>query len=289
MKNAPNMTADEKDLAALRLAVRKRLSSETFKVPMMPQVAGKVMALTNNPDADLSDLSGLIHRYPALAARVLQAANSAAYGGGQEVISLDEAVNRLGLKILGEVILAASLRAGLFRVAGFEEEVNRLWRHTLFSAYFGKEIARLRSGAAEALFLCGLLHGIGKPTVLQLIAELAKQQRLVLKLESIEALLTEFQSEVSISVVRQWSLPQLVQVTCANYENYSRAPASKEEAAIIYLADLLASWAACPGKVDEPALQRDAVFGFLQFDSDGIQSILGLREAVESQVAALEK
>ena len=274
---------------AIRLALRKRLTSETLKVPMMPQVASKVMALTTNPDADLTDLSDLIHRDPSLAVRVLQTANSAAYGGGQEISSLEEAVNRLGLNILSEVILAASLRAGIFRAVGFEEEVSRLWRHTLFSAYFGKEIARLRSGAADSLFLCGLLHAIGKPAVMQWIAELAKQQRVVLKVETMESLLEEFQGEVSPGVAKQWNLPQLVQVTCANYRKYAEAPASKEETATIYLADRLASWATLPGKVDDSVLQQDAVFGYLQFNPDGIQSVLGLRPAVELQVAAIEK
>lgn len=284
-----NIAVGYKGLDAMRHALNKCLSTQTIKVPMMPQVASKVMALTSDPNLDLSDLSDLVHRDPSLAARVLQAANSAAYRGSQEIGSLQEAVSRLGLSSLGEIILSASLRAGIFRVPGFEGEVNRLWRHALFSGYFGKEIARLKRRTVESSFLCGLLHAIGKPAVLQLIADLAKQYQFALKPEMLELLLEEFHWQISVSMAQQWNLPEAVQITCANYKNYSAAPACRDEAATTYLADLLASWVTQPAKIDELALKQDAVFNSLQFDSEGVDTVLASREAVEAQVTALDR
>ena len=271
----------------LRDAISKRLTKEPLKVPMMPQVASKVMTLTSDPDVELSDLSNLIHRDPALAARVLQIANSAAYRGSEEIDSLQGAVQRLGMRTLSEIIFSVSLRVGVFRVPGFDAEVNQLWQHALFSGYFAKEIAHLRGISGESLFLCGLLHTIGKLPVFQLMASLAQQLKFVIKPETIEALLEEFHEEVSAHMAREWKLPQMVQIACSNYKNYTEAPACVEEAATTYLADLLAKRVVWPERVDELALPQDPVFEALHLDSGTIETVLNLRESVEAQVAAL--
>jgi HD-like signal output (HDOD) protein len=283
-----NIAGAYKGREALRHAINKRISSDSIKAPMMPQVARKVMTLTGDPNVGLADLSDLIHQDPALAARVVQIANSAAYRGSQEIGSLDEAVQRLGLRTLSEIILSASLRSGIFRAPGFEPEIDVLWRHSLFSAYFAKEIAGLKGGVVDSLFLCGLLHAIGKPTVLQLIVDLAQQHHFLLKSEMFEPLLEEFHLRVTTCMAEQWKLPRPIQLSCAHYKNYSKAPACRDESATTYLADRLASWVTSPGKIDDEALKKDAAFGALQLEGDGIESVLALRPTIELQVAAIE-
>src|SRR5258708_37807581 len=108
----PEIAITHRNADPLRDTISKRLTREPLKVPMMPQVASRVMALINDPGAELSDLSSLIHRDPALAARVLQIANSAAYRGSEAIDSLQGAVQRLGLSTLGEIIFSVSLRVG---------------------------------------------------------------------------------------------------------------------------------------------------------------------------------
>ena len=39
---------------------------------------------------------------------------------------------------------------------------------------FAKEIARMRRANVESAFLCGLLHDIGKPVILQALADLQR-------------------------------------------------------------------------------------------------------------------
>jgi len=287
MGEEPKIAITHRNADPLRDAISKRLAREPLKVPMMPQVASKVMGLINDPAVELSDLSTLIHRDPALAARVLQIANSVAYRGSEEIDSLQGAVQRLGLSTLGEVIFSVSLRVGVFRVPGFDAEVNQLWQHALFSGYFAKGIARLRGGSDGSLFLCGLLHAIGKLPVFQLMVSLAQQQKFTIKPETIETLLEEFHEKISAHMAQQWNLPHPVQVACANYKNYAAASACAEEAAITYLADLLAKRVIRPDRIDEQAFSQEAVFEALRLDSDATQAVLNLRESVDVKVAAL--
>lgn len=278
-----------KSADALRYAIEKHLEKGVIKIPMMPQVASRVMAVINDPNVDLADLSAMIHRDPSLAARVLQVANSAAYRGSEEIGSLQEAVNRLGIRALCELILSASLRAGIYRVPGFEREVNLLWRHSLASGLFGRELGRLQGVSEETTFLCGLLHAIGKPAVLQIIADFTKQHQFLVKPEVLDQLLEEFHWRISVLMAEQWNLPQPVVVTCRYYRDYGAAPACQQDAALTYLADRLANWITWPERVDVQSLQQDRIFESLHFDDGQVQRVFELRESVQTVVTAMDK
>ncbi len=57
-------------------ALVERIDKSRIDLPVLPQVAGRVMALANDPSVDAAHLSALIHQDQALAARVLRIANS---------------------------------------------------------------------------------------------------------------------------------------------------------------------------------------------------------------------
>jgi HD-like signal output (HDOD) protein len=283
------LAPDYKSLEALRHAIQKLIAKGAFKVPMMPQVASRVMAVVNDPNLDLADLSDLIHKDPSLAGRVLQAANSVLYRGDQEIGSLQEAVHRLGIKILSEIILSVSLRAGIYRVPGFEHAVNQLWRHSVASGLFGREIARLRGASEETAFLGGLLHAIGKPAVLQIVADFTQQHEFMVKPEVLETLLEEFHGTISAATAAQWELPEQVRIACSCYQDYAQAPSCQAEAAMTYLADRLAGWLASPEGTDPSELAQDQVLTFLELGPDSVQQVLGFKETVGACVAAIEK
>ena len=79
--------------------LEERLNSSNLELPVMPRVASKVFTLTNDPKSEVSDLSKLIHSDQSIASHVLRIANSAAYGGGEQIVSLQQAVTRLGMKL----------------------------------------------------------------------------------------------------------------------------------------------------------------------------------------------
>ena len=98
--------------------VRARVRAGSWRVPLLPQVASQVVALAASPVADASRLSALIHRDPSLAGQVLRIANSAAYAPRMPIVSLQQAVARLGLTVINEIAFAASVQSGIFKVPG---------------------------------------------------------------------------------------------------------------------------------------------------------------------------
>jgi HD-like signal output (HDOD) protein len=98
----------------------------------------------------------------ALSAQLLKIANSAMFGRMREVATLTEAIMTLGFSTARSVVIAASVKNLFARgPAGLQERT--LWEHALATAITGSAFSRaLRFPGAEAVFLAGLMHDIGK-------------------------------------------------------------------------------------------------------------------------------
>ena len=106
-----------------------QIDAGEMELPLLPHAASQVMALASDPSADAAKLSSLIHQDQALAAHVLRIANSPAYMPRSPVVSLQLAVDMLGITLLSESDFTASLKSGAFNVPGHEDDVKRLWLH----------------------------------------------------------------------------------------------------------------------------------------------------------------
>ena len=105
-------------------ALIERIDKDKIELPVLPQVAGRVMALANDPSADAARLSALIHQDQALAAHVLKIANSPAYMPRTPIMSLQHAVAMLGVNQLSEIAVTISLKSAAVKIPGHEAVVG---------------------------------------------------------------------------------------------------------------------------------------------------------------------
>ncbi|MEW6268224.1 MAG: HDOD domain-containing protein [Thermodesulfobacteriota bacterium] len=234
-------TAAGDALGVLHDEVARRLRSGAVDLPLPPRVATEVLSLTRDQGADVARLVRLLHQDPALAGHVLRIANSPAYLPRTPIVSLQQAVTRLGLRMLSEIALIASVQSGVFRVPGHEAELARIWRHAVASAAFGREIARRLRSNVESAFLCGLLHTIGKPLVLQTSVAAARDGGGRARPEHVAALVEALHVEGGLLLAAKWSLPLAVRDAIAGYAGYDTANGCGREPVITALADALAS------------------------------------------------
>ncbi len=272
----------------VRAAVAHRLAAGQLSLPMLPRVASQVVALVGSPTTDANRLAELIHRDPALAGQVLRIANSPAYMPRMPIVSLQQAVSRLGLNIVSEIAFAASLQSGIFRVPGYEPVLNQLWRHALASGAFAKEIARVRRLNVESAFLCGLLHSVGKPALLQLVNDVAKTNGLRVGPIALVALLDDLHTVVGMRIAEQWGLPKPVAASIEHDAAYAQAGGFRQEAMITFLAARLATYAIEPARFGGDDAFRDTpVIADLNLYPDDVAGLLARREKVMELVAAM--
>jgi putative nucleotidyltransferase with HDIG domain len=227
----------------VRLLLEARLQGE-LDLPFLPDTAAQVLSLCNDETCEPRKLSELIQRDPSLAGHVLRVANSAAYAPTEPIHSLPQAVSRLGFDIICEISVAVSLRGRVFEVPGFQTRVRAMWMHSAAAAVYAKEVARFLRRNVEGAFLCGLLHDVGKPIVLQELVDLSRERTSKPVPAGIcEAAMDEFHERIGGQMVRLWKLAPWMAEVVLHHHDPDAASEHADEMRIVRLADLLAHWA----------------------------------------------
>jgi len=283
-------------LEQLEQTLIQRIKTGDIELPLLPQAASKVMALASDPNADAAKLSALIHQDQALAAHVLKIANSPAYMPRSPVVSLQHAVAMLGITLLSEIAFTASLKVGAFQVPGYEDEVKQLWRHSLATGAFAKEVARAKRMNVESAYLCGLLHEIGKPVVLRTTTTIAREQssKWVKALATIldnkshvKTLIEGYHTRVGVLIAEKWSLPKQVAEAIQYYGDYEHTTSFRQECMLTFVADRLASHLLTPEEMPEDSLRDHPVFAELNLYPQDLDKLLTTKEQVLTIVNAI--
>jgi HD-like signal output (HDOD) protein len=283
----PSMGTPDSSSHPLETLLSERIETGAVEVPLLPKVASEVLRMVYDPNAEAAKLAALIHQDQALAAHVIRVANSPAYMPRNPVVSLQHAVAMLGMTLLSEIAFTASLKHAALKVEGFEREIKSLWQHSLASGAYAKEIARIRRFNVESAYLCGLLHAIGKPVVLQTAVVLAKEQGLTIEADSLEQLLAGYHTRVGSLIAKQWALPPQVTEAIAFYEYYDQATAARQECMTTCLADRLATHLLEPTRLDEAAVRDHPVCGELNLYPEDVDGLLKLKDKIASVVDAM--
>jgi len=279
------------ELEQLELAVEEQIRDKHIDVPMLPEVAGKVVRLTQEADSDASQLSKLIQSDQTLAGHVMRVANSALYSPNSSLVSLQQAVARLGMKLISEIALAASINSTLFNTPGYEAHIQYEIRYSLLSGLWAKEIARACRRNVEAAFLTGLLHDIGRPVAVQTILATAKGLRIKVDKPAMESLEEKFHRDIGVSVIEQWEMPSIVLDVVRYFEDYNAAGAAKNQTMIAVAGAEVASHFMCEqgaeGCLTREQLVAQPVFGELNLYQDEILTMLDKEAIVNSAMEAM--
>jgi CheY-like chemotaxis protein/HD-like signal output (HDOD) protein len=136
---------------------------EIFQAKSLSGVITEVIALASSPRGDRTQLAALIAQDPMLAARVLHAANSAAYASaGASVTTIPDAIRKVGFSSVRNI--AAALGVFDCMPEGGVDGFNpiRCWQHSFAVAQLCERLAVLRSPEqAGVAYLIGLCHDLG--------------------------------------------------------------------------------------------------------------------------------
>ena len=205
--------------------IERRLRERRLTVPVLPSVAAMVLAVINDPGEDVSALSEGIRRDPALAGHVVKYANAPLLRAGAPVLTVGQAIARLGMRTVADVVFAACIGPRLFPVPLHAARIQRIWQESLATAIWAYEINLLREHKLVGNFLCGLLHQVGQPVVLQAVQDiLGPAPKPSPSEEDIETLLRRFGTRAALDVATRWRLPEPVVEVIEYLENPAAAP-----------------------------------------------------------------
>tara|TARA_R110001592_G_scaffold62252_2_gene190374 strand:+ start:13162 stop:13986 length:825 start_codon:yes stop_codon:yes gene_type:complete len=218
------------------------LFSETPNLPNIPKVIQALIEKFNDSNSNADEISKKIQMDQVLSAKIMRLANSARYGAGRKVSSIDSAVVMLGIDALKTLVVASGVTGAFKNIDGFDKKA--FWRDSFMIASISKLIAKHTNTDAETAFTCGMMHNIG-----ELLIHIAHPEQSIKidKLVEAGAVRTDLQenqfsynfTEVSAELARRWNFPVDIvkalrqQATPNDFEDYSAY------ASIIYLANYL--------------------------------------------------
>lgn len=228
------------------------------RLPVMPMSLQKLQQEITSTNPSLDHVAELVSQDPALAARILQLANSAFFGQRQILTCPKEATLYLGLETVSALALHLHLFESLEKKptvgTEFLVELQTRSAHVADIAHhIAMEISNSPEIAKEA-FAGGLLSDIGK-LVLSLTPELADGISKCSANEKVSSNAAEYKmagashAEVGAYLLVLWGIPANIVAIVAYHHRPSEAIVVKKEAvAAVHIAQSLLDILSDPGK-----------------------------------------
>jgi putative nucleotidyltransferase with HDIG domain len=229
-------------------AARELLHSVNI-LPSLPSTYLKVLRALEAPDSSLDSVGQIIGQDPAMTAKLLQLANSAAFGLQQQVADPATAVMYLGIETTKALILLAHTFSYFEKLHPSDFSLEVLWNHSLMTAHAARQLAReenLRGEAAAPYYTSGLLHDLGKliyaanlPVKFGLAIRMARDyQQPLWQIE--KNLLGASHAEMGAALLAIWGLPlDIVESVAFHHEPARSRQPGFTPAAAVHIANAL--------------------------------------------------
>ena len=192
--------------------IQQKIADSDVTLAPFDDVAVQIQQQASTQDFDIGKIEQLVLSDQALATEVLRAANSPFYGGLSKIQTVKNAIVRLGVQEVANIVLMTTERAKYeLRDPGLVAKTKPLWRHAVGVAVGAQWLAkRLGYGEiAHQAFIGGLIHDVGKLLLLCILDDLMKDDDTPPFGEAvIEELLASKHTEEGYRLAQQWNLPE---------------------------------------------------------------------------------
>lgn len=232
------------------------LLEEVVTLPSLPSTVYHISQLTQDPSCPLGLVAKAISADPSLALKTLRLVNSAYYGLGQKVATIEHAVVLLGLKVINNLVITAAVFDTL------KGSVGTLLKHSVACGVAMRVLAEtcgknLSMESGEEAFVYGLLHDVGKvvfeqflPAENLLVEEMVRLRR-VSWYQAEQEIIGLDHCIVGARIAEKWKLPDKLVCAIAGHHDLSKAtePKWKSLPAALAVADYVCTACAIPSHV----------------------------------------
>ena len=259
------------------------LVSQLGGLPTPPLLHTRILQAMDKPDAAIADIADLIADDVAMAAKVMQVANSAFFGTNQPVADLRRAVLRLGADATVSLVMASGIftRYDPAKLAPFS--IDELWAHSRAVGELAGKIAKAeKKGHREVgeAQLAGLFHDIGRLVLVAQQADRYKEVFGLIRSEGLTISAAELRvfgtthAEVGAYLLGLWGLPVSLVIAVACHHHPSRFPETAFSALTsVHIAEVL---------LDEDGSSPD----LLHLEQLGLKDRLPIWEKLRDEMSA---
>lgn len=276
-------------MAATETDIRNRLL--LARLPAMPQILLRLMALCQTDEAGMAELAELVGSDAAMTSKVLTIASSAAYHRGNGSPDLLRALNTLGADMLKTLVISESVFQtfnGFPHARGVD--LRAFWQHSLGAAVMARELARHMDYAhPEEAYLAGLLHDVGRLALLAAAPHeygvnfLARDDQALCAVEQRGLDITH--AEAGAWLIERWQFDSfLADSALYHHEEEARISIGHPLIRIVHLADRLAN---LPADATLPA-GSGALCGVADTVLDAVREVAGAQVRREAELLGID-
>lgn len=191
--------------------INEKISSGDVDLPVFDDIALQINREVSENKLDAEHICKIIEEDQVLVADLLRMANSSFFAGLSPVGSLREAAVRLGVRQIASIVFSVSQKRLYSASKGlFQARLTRLWQHTSAVSIGTRWLAANAGyrGLADEAFVAGLLHDIGKLSLLCILEELISGEGLDLSDETVNQTLEQMNCEHGAALLTLWNLPE---------------------------------------------------------------------------------
>jgi HD-like signal output (HDOD) protein len=220
---APTSAIDTEAFAFVQ-ALASELSRGKVDLPSFPDIALRVRKVLGDENVTQDQVTRVVGSEPALAARLMQIANSAALNiTGKQITELRTAINRMGHNMVrsAAIAFAMSQLKKVDNLKGLEQPLDDLWKSSAAVAAMSHAVARRFSKVnPDTAMLAGLLHGIGK---LYILTRSSQHPRLFADQVIYNQIVRDWHSPVAKALLENWDMAEEIVSAVSDYEDMERA------------------------------------------------------------------
>jgi HD-like signal output (HDOD) protein len=228
------------DAALLVQALRAPADSVIRQLPSSAQDA---LALCEDVNLSRPQLAARLGKDPALVQSLLRTANSAAYAAGRKsLLSLDGAIERIGLTGTRAVVMAKSVEGLLSRPGGnYDAMLTDVWAHMVRTGPLARTIAPAFGIDRDETFSVALLHDVGKLVIFDQISAMRSQLRrpFAVPVAWLSAFIQETHASLGALAMLQWKMGARAAIAIGDHHRVDPAEGANEFAEVIHAAERL--------------------------------------------------
>lgn len=183
--------------------ITELFKSNSVTLPSLPEIALYINSSLDNDNLSAKKLAQIIQMDPVIAARIVQVANSALYISSGKSESIQNAIARIGLESIRNIVMGVVLR-DLFMpdTELVIHKMTQFYEHSIRIGVICYVLAKQIPGfKPDRAFLFGLLHDIG---VIPILVVADSHTQLAHKASNIDAVLTQLKSHIGGMILQQW-------------------------------------------------------------------------------------
>jgi diguanylate cyclase (GGDEF)-like protein len=195
------------------------------QLPSPTGVALAIVRLMRQDGTTIHEIARVLQTDPALTGRILKMANSVGMGTARPIAAVQEAVVRMGTRLVRQLALGFSVLSNSRTGVCKEFDYAAFWSRSLAAAVASQAVSRrFKRIAADEAFTCGLLSGIGSLGLASIYPEEYSEILRSCRNDSTDELIKKErlrfatdQTELGAALLHDWGLPEVCVEAVRNY------------------------------------------------------------------------